>query len=342
MAWSKNLTFTDPFPYQAAVRASDLQVLPTARGEFYSELTQVVMNQLWMQRFYQRLPQVDVGTMMPDRRVVGFLADAESPTLRHCGMNVSAGDLIVNDTDAIHQRTEAGMRYGSMSLSLEDFEASCKSITGSVFSCEQRLVRPSPELMSRLLNLHGKVGQIAKADPDILALPEAVRVLEQELIHVMVRCLTEGTSAKMTSGRHRHDRIVARFEELLEANPNTPLYLPEICAALGTAERTLRIVCEEHFGMGPIRYLTLRRMHLARGTLLQADSSTETVTRIATGHGFLEMGHFSVAYKTLFGESPSASLRRPAEGERIHLKSPIISRRRRSWCTPQNVAPNRR
>ena len=61
--------------------------------------------------------------------------------------------------------------------------------------------------------------------------------------------------------------------------------------------------------MGPIRYLALRRMHLVRRALLQADSSKATVTRIATDHGFWELGRFSVAYRSLFGELPSESLR---------------------------------
>ena len=63
--------------------------------------------------------------------------------------------------------------------------------------------------------------------------------------------------------------------------------------------------------MGPIRYLTLRRMHLARRALLGADPSKATVTQIATDYGFWELGRFSVAYRALFGESPSDSLRMP-------------------------------
>ena len=113
----------------------------------------------------------------------------------------------------------------------------------------------------------------------------------------------------------RHYAIVARFEEFLEANPDRPLYLTEICAAIAVAERTLRIACEEHLGMGPIRYLSLRRMHLVRRALLRADPLVATVTRLATDHGFWELGRFSVAYRGLFGESPSESLRRPADGQ---------------------------
>jgi len=116
--------------------------------------------------------------------------------------------------------------------------------------------------------------------------------------------------------------IIARFEEFLETHPGKPLYLTEICAAIGVAERTLRVACEEHLGMGPIRFLSLRRMHLVHRALQQADPSTTTVTRLATDHGFCELGRFSVAYRALFGESPSKSLRRPPDDSDIFCNRP--------------------
>jgi AraC-like DNA-binding protein len=58
----------------------------------------------------------------------------------------------------------------------------------------------------------------------------------------------------------------------------------------------------------------MRRMHLARRALRAADPAVATVTtQIATDYGFWELGRFSVGYRSLFGESPSASLRRPPE-----------------------------
>jgi transcriptional regulator GlxA family with amidase domain len=50
-------------------------------------------------------------------------------------------------------------------------------------------------------------------------------------------------------------------------------------------------------------------MHLMRRALLRSEPSTATVTQIVTDHGFWELGRFSVAYRTLFGETPSETLR---------------------------------
>jgi AraC-like DNA-binding protein len=321
---SKVRSFTDPFAYQSAFRSVDVELFPTAKGEFRAELTQISMSKLWVHGAHENLPRVYVGAVRPHRAAIGFLTEANQSAMQHCGMEVLPGDIIVNNADMMHRRTAANCDWGSMSLPPDDLNAACKAITGHEFSKAslKHLVRPSATLMSRLLNLHGMVRQIAKTTPNLLELPEVARALEQELIHVMIRCLTEGDFSELTTRGCHYDKIVSRFEEYLEAHPGTPLSLTEICAATNTSERTLRNACEEHLGMGPIRYLALRRMHLVRRSLLRADPSTATVTRLATDHGFWELGRFSVAYRALFSESPSESLRRPPDGRRIFLNRP--------------------
>ncbi len=324
MPWSRVLSFSDPLPYQEAIQGADVELFPTARGEFRAELTQVRMQKLWMQRFEEKLPQVYASKIKPDRQVIAFLTRDHQPPFRHCGVEISPRDIVVSNRDVMHHRTEGDCSFGAMSLALDDFDTACKAVTGHGYpeSSLKHLVRPADALMSRLVALHRSVGLIAKTAPGFFELTEVVRSVEQELIHLMVRCVTEGVSSGMTTGGRRHDVIVARFEEFLEANPDQPLYLTEICAAIGVAERTLRFACEEHLGMGPIRYLHLRRMHLVRRALLRADPSKATVTRLATDHGFWELGRFSVSYRTLFGETPSASLRRPLVDKPILLSRP--------------------
>jgi transcriptional regulator GlxA family with amidase domain len=151
----------------------------------------------------------------------------------------------------------------------------------------------------------------------------------------MVNCLANEKPNVGSAWRH-HTAIINRFEEVLAAKGDRPLHLAEICAAIGVSERTLRSCCEEHLGMGPIRYLWLRRMHLSRLALLRADPAKTTVTQIATDHGFWELGRFSVAYHALFGEPPSASLRKPrtitgrSRLTRYRSQFPILHSRRRA------------
>lgn len=317
-------TFSDPFPFQAAIHAADLEFFPTAGGKFRGEWTHVCMNKLSMQRFYHNLPQVVAGSMKPGRRVISFLTSAKPIEMQHCGLDVLPGDIIVNNSEALHQKIGGDFHFAGVSLSTDDFDAACEAIAGRQWSSTTRpnLVRPSPAVMSRLQAIHKTVGQMAQNTPDVLALPEVVRSLEQRLIHLMVRCLTDGVFSGMTRGSHHRSTTIARFEASLEAHPDKPFYLPEICAAVGVGERTLRSACREHLGMSPMRCLALRRMHLVRRALLHAIPSTTTVTRIATDHGFWELGRLSVNYRAMFGETPSATLQRPPVDQLIGLNRP--------------------
>jgi transcriptional regulator GlxA family with amidase domain len=176
-----------------------------------------------------------------------------------------------------------------------------------------RFARPNAAHMARLMRLHGAARQLVSSAPEIFQRSEAYSALEHELVHAMVTCLANDNQAdhEPTAWRH-HSAILGRFEEFLADNSDRALHLAEICAATGAAERTLRYCCEEHLGMGPVRYLWLRRVHLARAALIRADPATTTVTEIATRFGFWQLGRFAVFYRGLFGEPPSVTLQRPS------------------------------
>jgi transcriptional regulator GlxA family with amidase domain len=100
------------------------------------------------------------------------------------------------------------------------------------------------------------------------------------------------------------------FRRVLEENPEQPLYIPDICNAVRVSDRTLRVCCQEHLGMSPKCYLLLRRMAFARRALRAAMPDAATVTDVVTRYGFWQLGRFAVEYRSLFGETPSATLHR--------------------------------
>jgi AraC-like DNA-binding protein len=232
------------------------------------------------------------------------------------GLELSPDEIIViGFGTASHHRTSAACRWGAISLTLEDLVAAGQAIIGRELAAPSFTyrIRPPPSLFARLSSLHEAAGHLAKTAPDILSRPEVARALEQALVHAMVSCISGGVTAEASTAHHRHAVVMRRLEELLEANPDRTLYLAELCVATGASDRTLRACCQEHLGMSPMRYLWLRRMHLARRALRVADPAAATVTEIATNYGFWELGRFSVAFRSLFGESPSAALRWPPD-----------------------------
>jgi AraC-like DNA-binding protein len=125
--------------------------------------------------------------------------------------------------------------------------------------------------MTKLQRLHAAAGQLAEDAPEIIANPEAARGLEQALIQAMMDCLGGAEVREDRSALRHHAIVLRRFRRAVEANPDRTLYLAELCAAAGASDRTLRACCQEFLGMSPMRYLWLRRMHLARRALRVAD-----------------------------------------------------------------------
>jgi AraC-like DNA-binding protein len=307
--------FVEPYSFQAAIRAGTHEVLVKSKGEFRAELIRISLHQLWMQRSKSNLPWIMRSWTDPARLPIVFLADTNQAPSHHGGEEMSAEQIAVYRGGINHSWTEGANRLASMSLTPDDLDATAEALTGRGFPvpADNYVLRPDPKSMARLRTLHQATGQLAATAPDVLANPAVAKALEQELVRAMVDCLAGPAQAETKPCSWMHGRTMRRFEEFLAAKRYEPLYLAEICAALAVSERTLRACCHEHLGIGPIRYLWLRRMHLARRALLRADQAQLTVTEIATEHGFWELGRFSVEYRALFGESPSVSLHRPAD-----------------------------
>jgi AraC-like DNA-binding protein len=305
---------TDPQSYQAEIRAAHVEVFPTTKGNFRAELTQIDLPKLWLQRGRENLPRITRALVSVERAPIFFLASANEPAIQHSGIVLGPGEIMVYRSGAEHHhQTSASCKWASMSLAPRDLISAGRTFVARDLTAVlvTKKFRPPPAIMARLLKLHATAVHRANIEPDIFEQPEVVRSLEHDLTHTMLRCLTESMPVKTGSGTHL--AVMAKLEEFLAEHCDRPVYLSEICSATHTSERTLRVYCQEHLGMGPIRYLWLRRIYLARRALIQAVPGTVTVTAVATEFGFWELGRFSTEYRALFGETPFVTLRRPPE-----------------------------
>jgi AraC-like DNA-binding protein len=307
-------TYTNPEDYQAAIERANLKLTITAGADFKAYLTWLKLRNLRVLRGCETLPVIAYISLPSALAFVSFPTAGSSPVWD--GLELRVGDVVFHSRgERMHRWTNGESQWGLVSLPPEELAACAKALTGVKMMLPPvgRVLRPSRTAAARLLRLHSKASRLAETRHELIAKPEVTRALEQELLHALVHCLTadDAGGGNIETRRHHAD-IMVRFEEALTAYAGRRFTLPELCTAIGVPERTLRMCCAEFLGMGPTRYLLLRRLNMARSALLRADPATASVAEIARDCQFTEPGRFAVTYRTIFGEIPSATLRRGA------------------------------
>jgi AraC-like DNA-binding protein len=317
MTESGTATFTDPGGYQAGIgsvssKSASVDFIVTGGGEFRARLTWLNLHRLRVLRGFENLPSIAFVSLPPERVVVVFPTSAAP--LIWSGLKLRFGDIVFHSRgERTHQWTPGEGKWGLISLPPEQLSACGSALTGSELSAPtyRQVLRPPKAAASRLLRLHSNACRLAETRRELIANPEVVRSLEQEFLHALVNCLTADGAEVHSETRRHHAEIMVRFEDALAAHTDRHLNISALCAAVGVPERTLRMCCNEFLGISPSRYFLLRRLNGARSALLRADPETTSVAEIARNHQFFELGRFSVAYRNVFGEMPSSTLRRP-------------------------------
>lgn len=309
MPSSSVLVFTEPGEYAAAIRATTIDLTVTERGQFRAKRTRVDFHRLWMQRFSENMSRTLHSSFVSGRAIITFRTEP-GQNLHWSGLQQQSGDLIRhNDGEDAFQHSAGSASWGAMSLPLSDMVGVGITMGGVDLTPPKDpvVLTPAPDALERLHRLHATAGVLAEDAPALLAHPEASRGLEQALIEAMVNCLG-GHVGEDRPARRQHAAIMRRFHRVVEEHLGEPLYIPELCREVGASARTLQECCQEHLGMGPKHYLLLRRIHMVRRALRDADPAETTVTETAMRYGFWQLGRFAVEYKRLFGEAPSTTL----------------------------------
>ncbi|WP_029078291.1 helix-turn-helix domain-containing protein [Bradyrhizobium sp. th.b2] len=324
---TKSYKASDPDEYTHLIRGGRVELVVSGRGVFNASLTRVDLGQLWMQRGRESLQRTFRVVTPPDRVILWFLASPQAP-MEMLSSPIGHLDLgLLSPGSIASQRSAAPSEWAAMSLPAEEFHRYSTILTGKeVLSHEiPQVLRPSQQpLLARLRRLHRAAIDLSELAQEVLSHPNAATGLQQHLIEAAFGVLAHADDQISVPGHHRQ-RIMARFEALIEANADRVLFVTEVCEAIGVTGRTFYNCCMHDLGMSAHRYLSLRRLHQAHWVLRMADPANTTVTEVATRHGFWELGRFSRIYRELFQESPSETLRQPAGG-RLHDKNVFAER----------------
>jgi AraC-like DNA-binding protein len=307
-------TFSEPEEFEAALRRqTNVDLLVTEQTDFRGRITQVGLHLLHLAVADETAPRIAFVAMRPDIVLVWWAIGRPGSQI-WCGAPSSAGEVMtLGPGHRAHARTRGASRWAALWISATDLDRYSQTLTGTPVRALNGAGswRPVGAALQTLHRLHAAaIAMFERRAGEVLA-ASAVHGLEQQLIHALVECLSDGVpGAHNRRTAERHDNLMARFEDACSPCEHRTSTLIELCATLGVPERSLRTSCMQHLGMGPMSYLRLRRLKSVRRALCSASPDDSSVAELARRYGFTELGRFAVKYRQVFGELPSATLQR--------------------------------
>jgi AraC-like DNA-binding protein len=311
MPGSGTRTSLDPERYQDGLRQASIEAVVTSYGEFRVHLTWAELQDALLLHCEEDFPRIAFLSLAP-RLVYVTFPTAFGRTPLWAGVELEAEDIFLHARgERLHQSTSGRFGWSLIALDPSRLEHNGSALSGYLPSSPPagKILRPVRRDAARLRRLHAQVCRLAETKPKMLAHAEVVHAIEQDLMEALVACMGARGGESDDVTRHRA-AIMVKFEEVLAKHLSLPLRLPELCELIGVSERILRACCAEFIGVGPTRYLMLRRLNWARWALQNANPS---IAAVARGCGFNELHRFVGVYEATFGESPSATLRRAHE-----------------------------
>jgi transcriptional regulator GlxA family with amidase domain len=146
--------------------------------------------------------------------------------------------------------------------------------------------------------------------------PAFARAISDWFMHTEVRPSGGPQRSGLVERHGTTEAGVIRAIEAMENHVADPLRLAQLAILAGTSPRQLNRLFKERLGRSTMAFYRRLRLDVARNLLQQ---STLPLTDIALATGFANSAHFSSAFRTEFGASPS-TLRRSKASEEASLK----------------------
>lgn len=314
MTTATTSVFTEPDDYVAALHAhGERELVVTEYRGFRARLTQILLSHMSLSAGDESCARI-AWVRAPTRRVRLSLPTRGGALIRG-GAPAGVDEIITHcGGERFHERSAGPSRWRTIGILETELAAHGRAMVGPTFQVPVGIGRwrPAASALKRLTSMHNAAIRLVAARPDVVAAVEAARGLEQDLIGALVACLEVRPEDLTLSANPRPAQIMARFEDYLQGSQSAAAApnIPEICAALAVSERALETICKAHLGMGPRRYINLRRMQNARRALRGGDPDAARVRVVAGRFGFRHPGRFATVYRAQFGEAPSETLRR--------------------------------
>lgn len=306
-------TFDDPVAFASSVHNCNVMLAPLQRGRFAARIALARLPEMSLCLAAEDLPRRATISFAPDRFFLRLIAPWDYGRLR-AGMPDVPGTIAgkageIGVEDVITQPVVSRSLSVPMACMLSRAELLFDEPPPFLFQRSAPL-RPLPHTMLRLVSMHREMVRIV-TDPGVVD-DGRINAMQAAMWDSLAEAMMQQPVAGDATPLHRGQAIMRRVMDFITANEDRPIALTELCAVAGCSAKSLQTLFLRTLGDTPNRYMRRWRLWRTREALAAADPASANVSDIAVGFGFWELGRFSVAYRAMFGESPSQTLRGPA------------------------------
>ena len=167
-----------------------------------------------------------------------------------------------------------------------------------------------PQTILPYRNYVQELVHLVRTKSPLLQTPEYRQMILGDVIPLLIDVIPRQKNPCVAPSSIAHRANLARqATDFIQSHLHQPLTLKDIYQALGISRRTLFNSFENTFGATPIQYLKAQRLQGARKALKKSAPQTITVAQIANQWGYWDAAQFTKAYKKMFGELPSETLK---------------------------------
>lgn len=134
--------------------------------------------------------------------------------------------------------------------------------------------------------------------------------IDQALAGQVRKALETSAPTPETSMRTQRAAAVACACRFIDSYLGKPLGLAGLCAHCGVGVRTLEYGFRQFYDTTPIGFIKSQRLSRTRAALARVGAQPTSISATARRMGFTHMGQYAQDYRSLFGESPTMTLRR--------------------------------
>jgi AraC-like DNA-binding protein len=263
-------------------------------------------------RGHYAFPFIARGKFAPGCICIGLVKNGSTPTWIN-GSLVGRGDLqfYYEGTDLFY-RAGPGTYWAGLTVTREKLQAEAQKRLGRELPLASpggmEHVHIDPKAFDRLARLIRSLRPTSNG----ISLSRDAEASSELVLGAYVEAIATAnpSSASVIQQRvaHRYE-VVRRADAAIRCLVGNAYSSTQLCRCLGMSERNLELYFHEALGVSPKAWFQHLSLHKARTMLRHHASGRGSVTDTAVACGFEHFGRFSAAYRKLFGERPSQTLR---------------------------------